>query len=138
MTCNFDDGLLEKFFDGEVDALERVVVENHIRLCLDCAASYAELEWVGRRLRELGESVEYPQELFALAAATADELTTRPSVPRTLLAVAGHSARFVQFIPGVTTAAALARKGVRAAPKAAFGLTSYLVRGGARLAQALT
>ena len=138
MRCNLDSELLEKCFDGEVDVLERVVVENHIRLCPDCAEAYAELEWISLRLRELDESIEYPQELFALSAATAEELTTRQSVPRTLVKVAENSARFVQFIPGVPTATALALKGMRATPKAAFGLTSYLVRGGARLAQAIT
>jgi anti-sigma factor RsiW len=137
MSCNLAGDLLDKYCDGDVDALERVVVESHISLCPECAAAYAEVQWLSLRLHELGEPTEYPPELFALAAATAEVLTTRPSVPRTLIRVAENSSRFVQFIPGASRAAALARKGMRAAPKAAFDLTSYVVKGGARLAQAI-
>lgn len=138
MSCNLASDLLEKYCDGDADVLECIVVEGHMKLCPECAAACAEMQWLAHKLRELGDSIPYPADLSALGTAVAEGLTTRASLSLTLVGVARNSSRFVQFIPGVSRATALARRGMRAAPRAAFDLTSYVVKGGARLAQALT
>ena len=137
MGCSSGNEFLHKYFDGEADALERIVVENHILFCPECGRSYADMQRISGSLLQLGRNLEYPRELQRLSSTAAVKLTNGPGVVRTLAIIAANSTRYVGFIPGAPRAAAAVRRGMRAAPKAAWGLTSHLVKGGARLAQSL-
>jgi hypothetical protein len=61
--CAHIQPLLQRFSDGELDAVERTTVEEHLQSCDDCRAQLAEIGRFHNRLRTAARQTEVP---FAL------------------------------------------------------------------------
>ena len=71
--CKMDLNLLQDYIDGTIEPLERVVLEEHLRLCADCRKELNRLKLIDWDLknyfREAGE-VPVPEELAVLRDAS--------------------------------------------------------------------
>lgn len=57
MRCEKVEGLLSRFLDGDWEDSDRKAVEGHLRLCAVCAARFAELERMSKRLHAVADAI---------------------------------------------------------------------------------
>ena len=63
MSC--DELTLQAYIDGEVDAVNALRVEEHLRRCAVCAERFRFARALGPRLREQAQSMQAPADLRA-------------------------------------------------------------------------
>ena len=139
MSCRFDKELLEMYVDGEIGPLERIFVEEHAKVCSDCASDIHELCLIAHALPLLavGED-QLPPELAALTSGTLNQLSPPTSTLAILRGTMNNAARFASLIPGIAATSSFAWKGIKRAPRLIWGISTHVLRGGVKLAQVLS
>ena len=123
MSC--DELTLQAYIDGEVDAVNALRVEEHLRRCTACSERLRFARALGPGLREQARSMRAPADLRARILAMVDE--TAPARPAT--AAVSPRRRNVLRLPNRHQAGWFA-SGALAASLAAFALLPMLTPGG--------
>ncbi len=115
MDCGEFRDLLEAYDDGELPAMERAAIAEHLQGCRDCSAALAELQALRGRIRAAGTFVA-PAGLEARihAAVGLESRRPRPFGWRQISALAASHAA-VALLGGLLAYAMLARNDVRTA-----------------------
>lgn len=123
-TCKFDILLLQEYLDGFMDPLEKIVLEEHLKICPECRRELTGLKLTLWELDStLNFNVEIPRELDDMRDSIVEEAAGQPIRSTTerivgmQLKAAKTSTAFLQYIPGVTQGSQLIRDGVKSGLK---------------------
>ena len=126
MQCKFDHYLLQDYLDGLIEPLEKIILEEHLKVCPACRRELTELKLLLWEFENLNE-IEMPREVSSLRTQVLNDLmadgTAQPfgvkqfiSLQRKILDTSGS---FVNLVPGVRPSISAVEKTVKKIPGAA-------------------
>lgn len=63
MECKFDTDLIQMYIDGTIEPLEKIFVEEHLKVCKKCRKDMTQFKLLYFELESLEEIKEVPDEL---------------------------------------------------------------------------
>ncbi|MFZ5965650.1 MAG: anti-sigma factor family protein [Bacillota bacterium] len=142
MKCNFDHFLLQEYLDGTIDPLEKIILEGHLKECVECRKELTSLKLLMWELEDMDE-IEIPEELSLIGEKVIEEMMDRYDCEETygIKAFVGlqkhivqNSGLFIGFMPGVKPGAKLLEKGIKKAPGVMTKMAARLYKGSKKLA----
>lgn len=136
MDCKFDKFLLQDLLDGVIDPVEKIFLEEHLKVCKECRKEMTALKLLFWDLDNKDNyDVEIPQELDLIKDAV-----LRRSVGKAQKNIAGMvieqqretlkiSSKFLEYVPGVKEGGKLLKEGARATPSVIRKASMHLVKG---------
>lgn len=116
MECKFDSYLIQMYIDKTIEPLEKVFVEEHLKVCKKCRKDLTQFKLLYYELENLEETEEVPDELENIRNSVLDSIFDESKKygikdfvyqqKRTL----GLATEFTEYIPGKK----LVRKGLKA------------------------
>ncbi len=136
MDCKLDKVLLQDLLEGTIDPVERLFVEEHLKLCRECRRELTELKLLFWDLNDKSNyDISVPEELDQIkdlilekAAGKTAKSTTEIiyDIQRQNLRASGM---FLDYVPGLKTSNMLVKEGVKAAPSAMLRMSKGLIKG---------
>ncbi|SHN86960.1 zf-HC2 domain-containing protein [Desulfitobacterium chlororespirans] len=129
MTCKLDKLLLQDLLDGTIDPLEKLLVDEHLKICPECRKDLNELKLLfwdlnDKSIYEIALPPELDQQLDQLKGLLLEQVF-EPSPQSTFTALMGiqrknikSASKFLNYVPGVKTGNYLAKEGLKATPSA--------------------
>lgn len=127
MTCKLDKTLLQDLLDNNIEPIEKLIVEEHLKSCPECRKELNELKLLFWDLNDkTNYEVELPPELDLLKVELLEQFaepsSSSPKAFTSLLEIQRKnikSARgFLDYVPGVKATNNLAKEGLKATPAA--------------------
>lgn len=57
MSCNLDNDYLQKYIDGELDFVQNLIIEEHIKTCKECQKEVVYIEFLKSSLSEMSNAL---------------------------------------------------------------------------------
>ncbi|AEV68363.1 anti-sigma factor family protein [Acetivibrio clariflavus] len=76
MECKFDGDLIQKYIDKTIDPLEKIFVEEHLKVCKKCRKDLTQFKLLYYELEGLEEIQEVPDELEDIRNMVLDNIFT--------------------------------------------------------------
>ncbi len=133
--CRFDTDIIQKYAEGTIDPLEKVFLEEHIKVCRKCKKELTELKLLFWELENIDE-VEVPFEAYGVMESVIDSIMATEA-PRYGVkdliniqkkALDGIGA-FINFIPGAKEGKTLVKK----TPSSIYRLSGKAFKGSLKL-----
>lgn len=135
--CKFDTDIIQKYVEGTIDPLEKIFLEEHIKVCRSCKKELTELKLLFWELENINENeVEVPVEASVAMETVIDGImasgTSRYGIKDFInsqkKAFEGMGV-FIGFIPGSKEGRALVKK----APSSIYRLSGKAFKGSMKL-----
>ncbi len=106
MECRFDIDLILEYVEGTIEPLEKIFVEEHLKVCRKCRKELNQFKLLYFELENLEEPKEVPEELEGIRNTVLDNIFDVPSKygvkdfvrqQKNSMALASE---FVDFLPG--------------------------------------
>ncbi len=143
MDCKIDANLLQDYLEGTIEPLDKIIIEEHLKLCSDCRNQLLTLKLLFWELDELAKTrIEIPSEvpeirekiLSSLFAGSYNSMSLQEVLELQKKTIA-NAGMFIRFIPGARTGESYLKKGLSKTPAAAFALSGNILKGGFKLLQ---
>jgi len=140
MECKFDIDLIQMYIDGTIEPLEKVFVEEHLKVCKKCRKELTQFKLLYYELESLEETKEVPDEIENVRAMVLDNIFDSSSKygikdyinqQKKSLDIASA---FIDYIPGKKTI----KKGIKATGSIIGSTTKKSAKYGLKLIQART
>lgn len=140
MDCKFDSDLIQMYIDGTIEPLEKVFVEEHLKVCKKCRKELTQFKLLYYELESLEEVEEFPEELEQVRNIVLDNIFEAPNKygikdfinqQKKALVMATE---FVEHVPGKK----LVGKGIKATGTILGTATKKSAKYGLKLIQART
>lgn len=79
MDCKFDSDLIQMYIDGTIEPLEKVFVEEHLKVCKKCRKELTQFKLLYYELESLEEVEEVPEELEQVRNIVLDNIFEAPN-----------------------------------------------------------
>ncbi len=137
--CRFDPNIIQKYIEGTIDPLEKIFLDEHIKVCRKCRRELTELKLLFWELENIDENkVEVPFETAEIMESVIDRIMASETskyglkdfINNQKKAFEGISA-FIDFIPGSREGRNLVKK----APASLYRLSGKAFKGSLKLIQ---
>lgn len=143
MSC-FNEIELQEYLEGNLQSLEKVIMEEHLKTCSNCKSELLALKLLQWELNEIKKAKpEIPAEVSKVRGMVLNELFEGNQDTMELAKILhlqrnnfANASTFVKFIPGVQTGQHYLRQGLNKAPSAAFSLSGSVLKSGFKMLQA--
>ncbi len=136
MNCKLDRVLLQDLLEDIIDPVEKLVVEEHLKICKECRKELTELKLL---FWDLNNKSNYEITLPAEADQIKDAILERAagkvsqSTTRIILNIQRKNIRasgiFLDYVPGVKAGNKLIKNGMKAAPTVIGKVSKRLIKG---------
>lgn len=135
MNCEFIQGLLQDYLENTIDVFEKIVVEEHLKVCRECKRELTELKLLFWELDEISQ-IDLPHEAIAVKEKVLTDLANTELLDnkKKLLGlkhfiavqnkVIDNSTLFLRFLPGARFAI---EKSTSSTKKASSLLEGFIV-----------
>jgi len=135
---------LQEYLEGNVQSLEKVIIEEHLKTCSNCKSELLALKLLLWELNEIKKAKpEIPAEVSKVRGRVLNELFEGNQDTLELAEILhlqrnnfANASTFVKFIPGVKTGQHYLKQGLNRAPSAAFSLSGSILKSGFKMLQA--
>lgn len=79
MECKFDIDLIQEYVEGTIEPLEKIFVEEHLKVCRKCRKELNQFKLLQYELENLEEPEEVPVELENVRDMVLDNIFDAPS-----------------------------------------------------------
>jgi hypothetical protein len=123
MKCKIDNDLLQKYLDNDLEKIEKIILDEHIKTCAHCKKELTELKLLMFEINSLiEESINYPKELDYLTdsiieQADKDNISEGLSISTPMI--------FLKFIPGREFVSNNAKKSFKLLNKVSIATLNY-------------
>ncbi|WP_019849518.1 zf-HC2 domain-containing protein [Desulfitobacterium sp. PCE1] len=125
MTCKLDKLLLQDLLDDTLDPIEKLFVDEHLKICPECRKELNELKLLFWDLSDKSTyEIELPPELDQLKGILLEQVS-EPSSQSSFTALVEiqrknirSASRFLDYVPGVKASNNLAKESLKATPSA--------------------
>lgn len=140
MECKLDKSLLQDMVEGIIEPGEKILLEEHLKLCKQCRRELTELKLLFWDLNNKDNyEIDIPKELDLLK-----DVVIKKTVQKQSLTPAGvlmeqqintmkSSSKFLEFVPGIKQGGKLIKEGAKATPTALTKASKGLVKGAKKL-----
>ncbi len=141
VDCRFDRGLLQDYLDGAIEPIEKLFVEEHLKVCKKCKKELSELKLLFWDLEDLKkEETEIPPELPEMRKKVLDKLFENNeksmgveeffSLQRK---IASNAGLYLKLMPGAGKGERLLKESVKKAPAAVARVSAGILKGGYKI-----
>lgn len=125
MSCKMNIDLIQQYLEDTLSPVEKMLMEEHLRVCEGCRKELAEMKLLFFELEEFKESdIEIPSEVIQIRNKVINEyISTANShtyslkdFMNTQKQAFGKAGVFLKFIPGFSSGAKYVEKGIRKTP----------------------
>ncbi|HHY28856.1 MAG TPA: hypothetical protein GX523_19325 [Desulfitobacterium dehalogenans] len=125
MTCKLDRMLLQALLDDTLDPIEKLFVDEHLKICPECRKELNELKLLFWDLSDkFTYEIELPPELDQLKGILLEQVS-EPSSQSTFTTLVEiqrknikSASKFLDYVPGVKASNNLAKESLKATPSA--------------------
>ena len=118
LDCKFEPELLQKYVEGTIEPLEKVFVEEHIKVCRSCKKELTEIKLLFWELENIDEGeIEIPAEINNIREAVIDQVLDMETSGDRIKNFISHQKKalesmstFINFIPGTEQGKKLVKK----------------------------
>ncbi|MCX7710394.1 MAG: zf-HC2 domain-containing protein [Clostridia bacterium] len=143
MNCNFKPDLLQDYLEGIIDPIERIFVEEHLKVCRECRKELSDMKLLFWELEGLKKSrVEVPAEVRKVRESALEKVFNNCETSMNLKRLMelqrknfSNAGLYLKFIPGVKTGEKYLKNGLKKAPSLALKLSGSALKGGFKLMQ---
>lgn len=140
MECRFDVNLILEYVEGTVEPLEKIFVEEHLKVCRKCRKELNQFKLLYYELENLEEPKEVPEGLENVRNTVLDNIFDAPSKYRVKDFINHQknsivlASEFVDYLPGKS----IVEKGIKATGSIIGTATKKGAKYGLKLIQART
>jgi hypothetical protein len=136
MNCKLDRVLLQDLLEDIIDPVEKLVVEEHLKICKECRKELTELKLLFWDLNNKSNyEITLPAEVDQIKDAILERAAGKVSQSTTkiILNIQRRNVRasgiFLDYVPGVKTGNKLIKNGMKAAPTVIGKVSKRLIKG---------
>lgn len=141
MACKLDPDLLQDYLDGAIEPLEKLVLDEHLKVCRECRKMLTELKLLFWELEDL-DQLEIPPEVSLIHEKVEKTLGQKVesenfnmgdllNIQKNILDAQG---KFIAYIPGLKTSVSYLRKSAVKASSRLYRNCSSLVKARVKMA----
>lgn len=136
-NCKFEPDLIQKYAEGTIDPLEKIFVEEHIKVCRNCRKELTEMKLLFWELQDIDKTEpEIPPEMDELREKAVDRIFEGEPSKYGFKEFLKHQKKvlsdmgsFVNFIPGTSEGKTIAKK----APSVLYRLSGKAFKGSLKI-----
>ncbi len=136
MNCKLDRVLLQDLLEDIIDPVEKLVVEEHLKICKECRKELTELKLLFWDLNNKSNyEITLPAEVDQIKDAILERAAGKvsQSTTRIILNIQRKNIRasgiFLDYVPGVKAGNKLIKNGMKAAPTVIGKVSKRLIKG---------
>lgn len=107
MECKVDEAMIQQYLDGELERLEKIIIEEHIKVCKKCRQELTELKLLMFELGNL-EEVTVTDDAKRIRERVVSDMTSSSAntsfslikIVNTQRTIAKNSRFYLNFVPG--------------------------------------
>ncbi|HWQ73210.1 MAG TPA: zf-HC2 domain-containing protein [Desulfitobacteriaceae bacterium] len=136
MNCKLDRVLLQDLLEDIIDPVEKLVVEEHLKICKECRKELTELKLLFWDLNNKSNyEIALPAEVDQIKDAILERAAGKvsQSTVKIILNIQRKNVRasgiFLDYVPGVKAGNKLIKNGMKAAPTVIGKVSKRLIKG---------
>jgi Predicted integral membrane protein len=144
MGCKIDDNLLQEYIDGMLDPLQKVIVEEHLKVCPDCRREVTEMKLLLWEIDSIGnQKIDVPAEAVNMIENVIDRVENERKksfnlidIMKVQVGVVKYTGAFLKYMPGVKTGEKYIKKGIKKMPALLYKTAAAAFTGGRKIVMA--